>query len=189
MPNSPYPRHRTFSELEQGLPAVLEAPAEVGVLDLIVRRPAEDQREVLEVGELDLREGLVGDNWIRRPSGSTPDGSANPDAQLNLICTRSLALVTPERSFWPLAGDQLVVNLDLTGANVPPGTQLSIGAEALIEVTAKPHTGCDKFAERFGIDATRFFSTKRGLELNLRGVCAKVLRPGTIRRGDVVRRL
>jgi MOSC domain-containing protein YiiM len=90
-----------------------------------------------------------------------------------------------DRSRWPLAGDQLVIDLDLRGANVPPGTRLAIGS-AVIEVTEQPHTGCGKFVERFGADAHKLVNSPVGRELNLRGINAKVVQPGTIRVGDPV---
>ena len=90
-----------------------------------------------------------------------------------------------DKSRWPLAGDQLVIDLDLSVANLPPGTRLAIGS-AVIEVTAQPHTGCAKFIERFGADAHQFVNSPVGRELNLRGINAKVVQAGRIRVGDVV---
>ena len=86
---------------------------------------------------------------------------------------------------WPLAGDQLFVDLDLSAGNVPAGTRLRAGT-ALLEVTDAPHTGCDKFAQRFGVDATKFVNSAKGRGLNLRGVNARVIQPGIARRGDVI---
>ena len=61
----------TAEELEGGLPRVLDAPADAGTLELIVRRPAENERELLDEGQLDLEVGLVGDMWARRPTSKT----------------------------------------------------------------------------------------------------------------------
>jgi hypothetical protein len=155
---------------------------------MIVRRPAVDEREVLEIGELDLEEGLRGDNWRARGSEMTADGSAHPDAQLNMMNSRVIALLAQDRERWQLAGDQLYVDLDLSAENLPPGSRLAIGS-ALIEVTALPHTGCKKFAERFGADATRFVNSSAGKELKLRGVNAKIVQPGVVRVGDAIRKV
>lgn len=180
--------HLTMEELEAGLDEIRAAPREEGVLKLIVRRPRIEEREVLEEAELDLVEGLVGDNWRTRGSSRTPDGSSHPDMQLNIMSSRVIALVarTPDR--WKLAGDQLFIDLDLSAENLPPRTRLALGS-AVVEVTDQPHTGCRKFVERFGADALRFVSSPVGRQLHLRGINARVVQPGVIRVGDLARRL
>ena len=180
--------HLTTTELEAGLDHVRQAPKDGGRLEMIVRRPRVDEREVLEEGELDLEMGLVGDTWLERGSSRTADGSAHPDMQLNVINARLLDLVAQDKARWQLAGDQLVVDFDLSEANIPPGTQLAIGS-AIIEVTTQPHTGCQKFVARFGRDAMLFVNSPVGKQLHLRGINARVVQPGTIRRGDEVRKV
>lgn len=182
------PKHLTMEELGAGLDHIRRSPKDGGVLDMIVRRPQIDEREVLDVGELDMVQGLKGDNWRTRGSSLTADGSAHPDTQLNLMNSRVIALLAQDRERWQLAGDQLFVDLDLSTENLPPGSHLAIGS-ALIQVTAQPHTGCKKFAERFGVDAMRFVNTPLGRELNLRGINAKVIKPGIVRVGDAVRKV
>lgn len=176
-------RHLTAAELEAGLPHVQASPKDSGALEMIVRRPQTNAREVLDEAMLDLAEGLVGDNWRRRGSPSTADGAADPEMQLNIMNARVVALVAGSRERWPLAGDQLYLDLDLSSANLPPGTRLRLG-EALIEVTPPPHTGCRKFVSRFGMDAMKFVNSRLGRQLNLRGVNAKVVEPGVVRVGD-----
>jgi hypothetical protein len=161
---------------------VRASPADDGVVDLIVRRPAVDGRELLDEAELDPDAGLVGDNWSSKPSLAT--GAPNPLAQLTLINARVSALVAlddDERR--ALAGDQLHVDLDLSYRNIPPGTRLQIG-EAVIEITAEPHTGCGKFSSRFGVDALKWTNSPLGRDLNLRGINARVVKGGLVRRGD-----
>lgn len=177
--------HCTTEEFEAGLDVLRAAPRDRGILELIVRRPAVDAREVLDVAELNLADGLAGDTWNQRSSRRTDDGGPHPDMQLNIISARAIALMCPQPDRRPLAGDQLHVDLDLSEANLPPGTRLEIGS-AVIEVTAQPHTGCAKFAARFGADALRFVNVGAGQELRMRGINAKVVQPGTIRRGDTI---
>jgi MOSC domain-containing protein YiiM len=175
-------------ELEAGLEEIRRSPTDAGRLELIVRRPAENEREVLDEGVLDLVDGLVGDTWHARGSSRRPDGAANPDAQLTLMNARMAALVAREQERWPLAGDQLYVDLDLSTDNLPPGTRLEVGS-AVIEVTPEPHTGCAKFSARFGSDALRFINSRGGRALRLRGVNTRVVQGGSVRQGDVVRKV
>ena len=181
-------RHLTTAELDAGLDAIRASPREAGVLEMIVRRPAVGVREILEEGELDVARGLVGDTWHTRGSRRTPDGSPHPDMQLNIMGSRAAALVAQRKDRWALAGDQLFVDLDLSEKNVPAGTRLAVGS-AVLEVTAQPHTGCQKFVERFGREAMMFVNSPIGRELHLRGINARVVQPGVIRVGDVVRKI
>jgi hypothetical protein len=181
-------QHLTMAELEAGLAQIRQSPKEAGVLALIVRRPQVAAREVLDEGHLDLVDGLVGDNWRTRGSSRTADGSPHPDMQLNIMNARMIALVAQGKERWPLAGDQLFIDLDLSADNLPPGTHLAVGS-AVIEVTAQPHTGCKKFAARFGLEALQFVSSPMGKQLNLRGINAKVVQSGVTRVGDVVKKL
>lgn len=181
-------QHTTITELEEGLDEIRRSPADGGTVELIVRRPAVDEREVLEEGGLDLSEGLVGDSWSLRKSKSRPDGSPHPDMQLNIMNARAIGIIAGDRGHWPLAGDQFYVDLDLSEWNLPPGTRLALGT-AVIEVTDQAHTGCKKFSSRFGLDALRFVNSKAGKELHLRGINAKVVQPGRVRHGDAISKL
>jgi hypothetical protein len=167
------------------LDAVHEAPRDGGRLELIVRRPAVEERELIEDGRLDFEAGLVGDRWATRDTARTPAYLA---AQLTVINSRLLAAIEPDRSRWPLAGDQLYVDLDLCETHLPVGSRLAIGT-AVIEVTEEPHTGCAKFSARFGSEALRWINSPVGREHRLRGLNARVVTAGTIRVGDVVRRV
>ncbi|VAW38548.1 hypothetical protein MNBD_CHLOROFLEXI01-1619 [hydrothermal vent metagenome] len=178
----------TMAELEEGLEFVRQSPQDEGVLEMIVRRPFTDKREVLQSGELDLAVGLVGDNWQTRGSKKTADGSAHPEMQLNMMNARILDLVAQDKSRWQLAGDQLIVDMDLSVENLPSGTQLAIGT-AVVEVTAVPHSGCKKFVARFGLDAVKFVNSPLGKQLRLRGLNAKVIQPGIVSQGDVVHKV
>ena len=178
-------KHLDMVELEAGLDHIRQSPQDSGVLAMIVKRPSTDERELLHEAELDTAVGLVGDNWQVRGSRHTPDGSANPDAQLTLMNSRVADLVAQSQERWALAGDQLFVDFDLSETNIPPGTQLSIG-EAVVEVTAVPHTGCKKFVARYGMDAVKFVNSPVGKQLHLRGINTKVVQSGIIRQGDAI---
>ena len=173
-----------MQELEAGLDEIRRAPKDQGVLRLIVRRPQVNAREITDEGQLDLAMGLVGDSWGTRGSSR----SRSSDMQLNIMNARAIALVAQSTDRWALAGDQLYIDLDLSADNLPAGTRLAVGS-AVIEVTEQPHTGCGKFAARFGTDAMKFVNSPEGRQLRLRGVNAKVVLPGVIRVGDIARKL
>jgi hypothetical protein len=178
----------TLEELDARIDHVRSAPSDRGTLEMIVIRPDVGDRVVLDEAHIDRAHGVVGDSWKDRGSSRTADGSSHPDMQLNIISSRVLDLISGGRERWPLAGDQLCVDFDLSEANIPPWTKLEIG-DAVIEITDQPHTGCGKFSSRYGADALRWVNSKEGTALHLRGVNARVVEPGVIRTGDVVMKL
>jgi len=178
-------KHLSRAELEAGLSNILQSPRDTGELALIVQRPATGERNEVNVGELSVSEGLVGDNWKARGSGATPDRSAHPDMQLNIMNSRAIALIADDPGRQSLAGDQLYVDMDLSEDNLSPGSRVQIGA-AIVEVTDVPHTGCRKFVQRFGRDAMEFVNSDTGRKHNLRGINAKVIQQGYVRIADPV---
>ncbi len=187
-------RHLSAAELDDGLASVRLSPSDDGHLALIVCRPGIDQRKLLAEAILDTDEGVVGDSWKRR---GTRDRPAKLDAQVTIMNARVAALVAGEgdRRQLPrdgdrrqLAGDQLYIDLDISQSNLPPGTLLSIGS-AVIEVSARPHLGCKKFAARFGEDALDFVNSPLGRELRLRGANTRIVKPGSICVGDRVSKI
>ena len=181
-------KHLTMQELEAALDHLREAPKDNGVVELIVRRPRVDHREIIEEAELDPIKGLIGDSWCFRSSSRTPDRSPHPEMQINIMNSRVTALVAQEKDRWPLAGDQLYLDMDLSKENLPGGTQLAIGT-AVLEVSPIPHTGCQKFVARFGLEAMKFVNSPVGKELCLRGINARVIQGGVIRIGDTARKI
>ena len=179
--------HASTETLQTSLAHVGAAPRDEGSVALIVRRPAVDEREVLNEAILDPRVGIVGDNWDARPSTRTPDRSPHPDMQLTLMNARFVAAIAGPIERWPLAGDQIYVDFDLSEEALPAWTRLAIG-DAIVEITDQPHTGCAKFTQRFGLDAHRFVNSPEGRAMRLRGANARVVSGGTIARGDIVRR-
>jgi MOSC domain-containing protein YiiM len=172
--------HLARPELDAGLAHIRRAPTDLGTLELIVRRPAVDEREEIDQGELDIELGLVGDSWRQR--------GGHPMTQVTVMNARVAALVARSPERWGLAGDQLYVDLDIGEENLPPGALIGVGS-AVLEVSDLPHTGCSKFSGRFGVDALRFVNSSEGRPLRLRGMNTRVVDGGVIRRGDSVRKL
>jgi MOSC domain-containing protein YiiM len=181
MPDEP----ETPGPFDAQLPLVQAAPADAGQIELIVRRPAVDERELLEEAVLDRDLGLVGDRWAARDRDRTP---VYLSSQLTVISTRVLRAIEPDSSRWPLAGDQLYVDLDLSEANLPAGSRLAIG-NAVLEISETPHTGCAKFSSRFGSEALRWINSPTGRAHRMRGLNARVVEPGTVRTGDAIRKV
>jgi MOSC domain-containing protein YiiM len=173
------------TRFDSQLGQVEAAPSDEGLVELIVRRPAEGERDILAEARLDLKAGLVGDRWAARDVESTP---VYLSAQLTLISTRVLAAIEPDRERWPLAGDQLYVDFDLREETLPAGSRLAIGS-AVIEVSEEPHTGCAKFSSRFGSEALRWINSPTGRAHRMRGLNARIMEAGTVRVGDVIRRI
>jgi MOSC domain-containing protein YiiM len=178
-------RHLSRDELEAGLDVILRSPRDQGALAAVVIRPETDARLSLRQSEISPEQGIHGDHWAKGCWMSMPDGRPHPDVQVAIMNARTIALIAQEPARWPLAGDNLYVDLDLSAGNLPPGTRLEVGS-AVLEITAIPHTGCKKFAERFGVEATRFVNSRDGKRLHLRGIYARIVEPGTITVGDLV---
>lgn len=183
--SAPVDGHRTLAELEGAVEQLRESPADRGRVEMLVVRPAENERRTPDRARLSTDEGLEGDDWSTRPGRGTPDGGPHPDRQLTLINRRLLELVAGPRQRWPLAGDQLVVDLDLRVDNLRAGDRLRVGG-ALVEVTAQAHRGCAKFAARYGRDALRLVNSPVGRELRLRGVYVRVIEAGEVAVGDTL---
>jgi len=177
-----------ISELELGIDEIKSSPKDSGVLEMIVRRPETETREIINSVEINLENGLAGDNWKARGSTHTSDHSADPETQITLMNTRVIQLLSGDKENWGWAGDQLFVDMDLSMDNLPPHSQIQIGS-VILEISAKPHTGCKKFSGRYGIEALEFISTPLGKSLRMRGVNAKVIQSGDIQVGDVIKKL
>jgi hypothetical protein len=180
--------HLSAVDLEAGLGEVRQSPDDEGLVELIVRRPSENERELLVEAAVSGEEGLVGDTWRFRAERRTSDVSTEVDKQITIMNSRAAALVAGNPDRRALAGDQLYVDLDLSIDNLPPGSRLQIGA-AIVEISAHPHLGCAKFASRFGEDALRFVNSHVGRQLRLRGLNARVVTGGIVRVGDKAHKL
>lgn len=177
-----------ITELNEGITNIALSPKNVGRVDMIVCRPATGKRQVLELAQLDVNLGLVGDNWLKKGFKKSINGAAHPDMQLNIMNSRCIQLLAKSKERWALAGDQFYVDLDLSKNNLPPGTLLKIGT-AKIEITSEPHLGCKKFMDRYGKDAVTFVNSDVGKLMNLRGVNARIRVAGVVKVGDSIEKM
>ncbi len=170
----------SYEEIEARWAEIAPSPQDGGRVEMIVRRPARDERESLESATFTAEGGLTGDDWLRR--------GADPEAQITLMNSRLIHLLAGDRSRWAEAGDQLFVDLDISQDNLPPGTRLRLG-EAVMEISPLPHTGCTKFARRFGGPARKWIMSDQGMLERRRGVYARVIEDGVIKVGDSIRKV
>ena len=170
----------TFTELEARWQQTEHSPSDSGSVEMIVRRPAAEQREELQSATFTAEAGLAGDDWLRR--------SADPDAQITLMNSRLIHMLAGDKSRWAEAGDQLFVDIDISQDNLPPGTRLQIG-EVVMEISPLPHTGCTKFARRFGGPARKWIMSESGVLERRRGVYARVIEDGVIKVGDRIQKI
>lgn len=147
----------------------------------ILARKARGIRDVLETAELSVEQGLHGDRWA---TGEEP-----VEFQLTLMNIHVARLIRAADD-QPLhtAGDNFLVDIDLSEASLPVGQRLRLG-ETLIEVTPEPHTGCKRFRERFGAGALAWVNHQDNRPQRLRGVNCKVIEGGMVSVGDLVRRV
>jgi MOSC domain-containing protein YiiM len=170
-------RHATLAQLDRALLALPAAPRDSGRVALIVQRRADKVRETPSRVELRPAAGVPGDAWSRKP---TPD----PEAEITVMQLDVAGIIANGQPL-TVFGDNLFLELDLSAENLPTGTRVRLG-RATLEVTAKPHDGCHKFAARFGHDALRLVSTRALRHRNLRGIHMRVVEPGDVAVGDRV---
>jgi hypothetical protein len=180
--------YKTKSILDAGLAHIQASPADQGKLDMIVVRPSKRQRATPNHVHLSARGGVEGDHWAMGCWKSLPDGSPDPSVQVAIMNSRCLDLISPTKAAWALAGDNLIIDLDLSTQNLIAGQRIEIGT-AMLEITAVPHNGCALFKDRFGTDALKFISAPSSRQLRLRGVYAKVIQDGDVLIGDIVKKV
>jgi hypothetical protein len=180
--------HLSAIELEQGLAEVLESPRDSGRLEAIFVRPAENERRALVEAQLSPEGGIDGDRWVRDSCYRLDDGRSDPRCQISLMNARYLRQIAGGDDAMCLAGDNLIVDLDLGEENLPAGSQLAIGSDVIVEISDLAHNGCSKFAGRYGNDACGFANNNRGKAIHLRGRYARIVRGGNITIGDQVRK-
>jgi len=167
-----------LEELERLWRAMPPAPRDRGSVRAICVRKGNGIHQTPPRVTLSERRGVEGDRWA-------DSVDRDPEAQVTLMAARVAELVASERTPFYGAGDNFYVDLDLAEDALPPGTRLRIGT-AVLEVSSKPHTGCKKFRERFGVEALRWVNHKMNRALRLRGINCRVVTAGEVSVGDEV---
>jgi MOSC domain-containing protein YiiM/predicted GNAT family N-acyltransferase len=170
-------RHPTFADLEARFKTLPAPPLHPGRVALIVRKADGGLRETPDRITLAPDSGLPGDAWGRKPD-------RKPEAQISIM-QRDVADLIANGQPIGLFGDNLILELDLSARNLPPGSRVRIGG-AILEVTPLAHNGCKKFRTRFGDDALRFVSNPVLRPRNLRGIFMRVVQGGEVGPGDLV---
>ena len=168
-----------LAEIETRLNWVLASPNDSGHVTTLVVRPAVNQREMPGKAMFSPQLGVACDNWSTSCWKKLPDGKSDPEVQVAIMNARMIEVLTKDNTLWPLAGDQLFVDFDLSVANLKTGDQLQVGA-AVLEITAESHQGCNKFKQRFGENALAFVNSTLGDAHRLRGVYAKIISAGEV---------
>ena len=132
------PSHITELELKQGLNEVLESPREVGQLAFIFVRPKPNERLTLATARLTPSSGIEGDRWEEENNNLSADGQPNLRNQVSLMNARFLRQIAGDDDALCLAGDNLIVDLDLGEENLPAGARVEIGADVVIEFSDLP---------------------------------------------------
>ena len=170
-------RHLSLAELEERLAALPAAPKDAGRVVLLQARPGSCKRQPLERARLTAAGGVPGDRWKDKED-------PRPEQQLATMQAAVADLIANGQDVTTF-GDNLFLDLDLSDANLPLGSQLRCG-ELLLEVTPEAHNGCLKFKERFGGDALRLVSRVETREHNYRGIYLKVVEAGPLAPGDTL---
>jgi MOSC domain-containing protein YiiM len=170
---------RTIDQLEAAWAARGPAPADAGAVRLLCVRKGDGIHETPDAVEITARDGLLGDRWADREPGRDPDGVA----AVTLMSATVAELVRTKDQPLDIAGDNILVDLDISVEALPAGSRLAMGG-AVLRVSEEPHTGCTRFRDRFGLDALKWVSTPAGRAHRLRGVNCSVVQPGTVRVGD-----
>jgi len=153
---------------------LLRTIPQIGKLELITVRPERDVKStILELAEISQKEGLVKDRYQGR----------SKKRQVTLIQAEHLIAVASmlgKDKIDPLLTRR---NLVISGVNLLAfkDQQFQIGEEVILEMTGLCHP-CSKMETNFGAGG---YNAMRGHG----GITTKVIRGGTIRKGDEVKLL
>ena len=179
------PAQATAADLAAGLAHVLAAPRSAGPVTMLCLRPAFNARSFPDRIRLTRAEGIPGERWLTHPWLRLPDGRPDPAIQVSILALRVLDLVWRDRARVVHPGDPLVADLDLSEANLPPGSLLAAGS-AVLRVSGVWNRGCVKWKARYGAAAMDWVAAPAHRALRLRGILCAVEADGEVALGDRV---
>lgn len=177
-----------MATLMAALPHVLAAPKDAAPVQQLCLRPARGQRSFPQSVRLTRAEGVPGERWLTEPWLRLPDNSPDPDIQVSILPARVLDLVWQHGDAAPHPGDTMVADMDMSVANLPPGTLLQAGT-AVLRVSHQFNDACVKWKARYGTDAKDWITAPGHPDLRLRGILCAVVQDGDVRLGDALKRI
>lgn len=179
---------KTIDELNAELPHIREAPKDAGEIHKLCYRPGFRKREFVDELSLSVADGVKGDRWKEYGWLKLPDGSPDPRIQVCILPKRVLDCVWQEGSEVEYPGDTMIVDMDMSEANLPTGTQLQVGS-AVIEVSDVFNDACTKWSARYGKEARQWINIPDNLPLRLRGILCLVVKDGDVKISDRLQKL
>jgi hypothetical protein len=168
-----------FAELQARWLASAARPA-TGTVRMLVLRRGGGEHTTPERIRLDPASGITGDRWLQGTELDPADQVSLMDARVVEALAGAAGLHVP--------GNNVIVDLDLHEQALPFGSRLRLGS-AVVQLSGKPHAGCNKFRARLGDQALRWVNAKENRPLRLRGVYARILEGGEVALGDTIVRL
>lgn len=172
-----------MAECEAAMDHILAAPSSDAVIEQLCFRPDYSLRTFPDSLEMTVQEGIIGERWSKKPWLTLRDGSPDPRIQVCILSRRVMDLCWRDRENTVHPGDPIVVDMDLSEANLPVGSRLGAGT-AILEVSDKSNTACIKWRDRYGNDSLRWLNKREYRQYRLRGILCRIVQDGTVRAGD-----
>ncbi len=181
-------QHATLDFLNARRDWALAAPKDHAPILTLCVRPNEGERTFVSKMQLDPKQGVVGDRWIRKTWMYLEDGSPDPRIQVCLLGSRVLQLIRRDPDGMTYPGDNIIADMDFSEANMPVGQRLKIGT-TVIEVSDVFNTACSKWNERHGNDSLKWINLPENKPHRLRGILCKVVQPGEVTLTDSIQKI
>lgn len=174
------------ADCDAALPHVLAAPKDETAIATLCRRTGYSQRSFPDQITVSAARGIEGERWLADPWLRLPDGSPDPRIQVSILPLRVYDLCCRMHPEGLHPGDTMIADLNTSEANLPNGTRLAVGS-AVLEVSDKFNTGCQKWLDRYGEPSLRWIVDPAHRTYRLRGVLCRVVADGVIAADDRIK--